>query len=523
MSSAQTKVLIVEDEAIVACDIERRLIKAGYAVPAIAASGDEALRCIEQTSPNLVLMDIHLQGPADGIAIAAEVRDRFHLPVVFLTAYADKSTLERAKGSGAFSYLIKPIGHVNLATTIEVALYRHQVEQELEKREAWLQTVLDSIADAIVVTDAAGGIQFLNPTAERLTGWTNREAIGRQFWEVAHLAAEDREIAEDLQAAIGAGIPLDLPRESRLICRGGRVAMVEGNIAISRVRNRHSGTVVVLRDITARNWEEAQLRQDQKMQAAGQLANGLALDFKRLLTVVLQYSRQLILEMAQDHAFRERLRAVHRAGNRAALLASQVVGLYRKEPVQARIVDLNLLLSQFLPILKRMAGPSIALEAALDPELGQIRADIGQLKQIVLNLVLNARDAMPLGGSVRIATGNVELPARTTYYPGSESFIRLAIEPDGANKTGEIAKPMLDPFYAGNKPGMGLGLAVVEAMVNAADGLICADGQPGERSLFEIFLPRWREPEKPPHVNSPPLAPGPRRQKRIRKRTDGTS
>jgi two-component system cell cycle sensor histidine kinase/response regulator CckA len=523
MSTSQTKVLIVEDEAIVACDIERRLIKAGYAVPAIAASGEEALRSIERTSPNLVLMDIHLQGTADGIAIAAEVRDRFHLPVVFLTAYADKPTLERAKGSGAFSYLIKPIGHVNLASTIEVALYRHQVEQELEKREAWLQTVLDSMADAMVVTDAAGGIQSLNPTAERLTGWASREAAGRQFWEVAHLAVADREIADDLQAAIGAGIALDLPRDSRLISRDGRVFLVEGQIAISRVKNQPSGTVITFRDVTARNWEETQIRQDQKMQAAGQLANGLARDFKRLLKVILQYSAQILLEMDQGNAYRARLQAIHRAGNRAALLASQVVGLYRKEPVQARIVDLNLLLSQFLPILKRMVGPSIEVSATLEPKLGQIRGDIGQLKQIMLNLVLNARDAMPLGGVVRIETSNVELPARAPYYPGPESFIRLAIEGHGPGKTSELTEHTFEPFFAESKPEIGLGLAVVDAMVNAADGLISAEGQPGGGSRFEIFLPRWREPEKATQAGSPPSAAEPRLPKRMQKKTDKTS
>jgi two-component system cell cycle sensor histidine kinase/response regulator CckA len=317
---------------------------------------------------------------------------------------------------------------------------------------------------------------------------------------------------------------LDLPAESRLISRGGRVVMVEGNIAISRVKNQHSGTVVALRDVTARNREEAQLCQDRKMQAAGQLANGLALDFKRLLKVILQYSRQVLLEMAPDNAFRERLRAIHRTGNRAALLASQVVGLYRKEPVQARIVDLNLLLSQFLPILKRIAGPSIEVEAALDPELGQIRGDIGQLKQIVLNLVLNARDAMPLGGSVRIVTGNVELPAGTTYHPGSDSFIRLAIEREDTAKTGEPFEHMFKPFFAGNKPGMGLGLAVVDAMVNAADGLICADGRPDGGSRFEMFLPRWREPETPIPAGSPhSAAQPPRPPKRMHKRADKTS
>src|ERR1039458_2557820 len=111
MPAPQTKILIVEDEAIVASDLERRLLKAGYTVPSIAASGEQALRSIEQTSPDLVLMDIHLQGPSDGIAVASEVRNRFHLPVVFLTAYADKDTLERAKATEPYSYLVKPINH----------------------------------------------------------------------------------------------------------------------------------------------------------------------------------------------------------------------------------------------------------------------------------------------------------------------------------------------------------------------------------------------------------------------------
>jgi two-component system cell cycle sensor histidine kinase/response regulator CckA len=186
-------------------------------------------------------------------------------------------------------------------------------------------------------------------------------------------------------------------------------------------------------------------------------------------------------------------------------------------------VDLNLLLSQFLPILKRRAGPSIAVEAVLEPELGQIRGDTGQLKQIVLNLVLNARDRMPLGGSVRIVTGNVELPARAPHYAGSESFIRLAIEGARASKTGEAGEPKLEPLFAGNKPAMGLGLAVVDAMVNAADGLICADGQPDGGSRFEIFLPRWREPEKSDDIISPPSAAEPGRQKRMHKRGDKTS
>jgi two-component system cell cycle sensor histidine kinase/response regulator CckA len=483
MTGSETKVLIVEDEAIVACDIERRLLKAGYAVPAIAASGEQALSSIEQTRPNLVLMDIHLQGPSDGIAVASEVRKRYQLPVVFLTAYADKATLDRANASGAFSYLVKPIGQVNLASTIEVALYKHHAEQELKQREAWLTTVLYSMADAVVVTDARGGIQFLNPTAERLTGWAHSDAVGRELSDVVRLLdIVDRDLSGDLNAAMVTGVPLDV-RESRLISRTGQEITVEGQVAISWVNDQPSGTVLTFRDVTARNWREAQIRQEQKMLVAGQLANGIARDFNRVLTVILRYSEQLLREMEEGNNFRRRIQAIQRAGNRAAVLTGRVLGLCRKEPAEARILNLNSVVNRFLPRLRRMAGPSIALEAKLDPQLGAIRADPSHIRQILLNLVLNARDSMPLGGKLCIQTGNVELPE-------SHPFVRLAVEDNGAGMDREMAEHLFEPFFTSRRPGKGLGLAVVHAMVSAADGLIDVDSNPGVGSRFEIFLPR---------------------------------
>jgi two-component system, cell cycle sensor histidine kinase and response regulator CckA len=494
MAASQSKILIVEDESIVACDLERRLRKAGYAVPAIAATGEQALRSIEETSPDLILMDIHLQGPSDGIAVASEVRTRFHLPVVFLTAYADKATLERAKATEPYSYLVKPISHVNLASTIEVALYRHRTEQELRKREAWLRTVLYSLPDAVVVTDSSGSIQFLNPIAEQLTGWTHDDAVGRPFSDAVRLVDfADRELAQELCAAMATGIASELPRETRLISREGLAIPVEGQLAISRVEDRPSGTVLTFRDVTARDWEEKQIRQEQKMLVAGRLASGIARDFNRLLMVIVRYSQQLLGEMAESDNFKRRVKAIHRAGYSAAVLTGQVLGLCLKEPAEPRTLDLNSLVNRFLPLLRSMAGPSVAVETSLDPELGEIRADTSQMEQVLLNLVLNARDAMPRGGRVSIQTGNVELP-------GSHPYVRLAVEDNGTGMDREIAEHMFEPFFTSKKPrtGTGLGLAVVHAMVTAADGLINVDSKPGVGSLFEIFLPRWREPEQVP-------------------------
>ncbi len=496
MHASQTKVLIVEDEAIVASDIERRLRKAGYVVPAIAASGEQALKRIEQTSPDLVLMDINLQGPTDGIQVASEVRDRYQLPVIFLTAYADKATLDRAKATEPFGYLAKPIGHVNLANAIEVALYKHRVEQELKSREAWLSAVLHSMADAVSVTDASGRIQFLNPAAEVLTGWTHREAIGRQLADVVRLVDfVDRNLADELNAAIRGGVATEFPRETRLFSHEGRVMTVEGQVAISQVDGRPSGAVVTFRDVTARNSEEVQIRQEQKMLVASRLANGIARDFNRLLTVILRYSEQLLGEMDETSNFRRRVKAIHRAGYSAAVLTGQVLGLCRNKDIEPRALGLNSVINRFLPMLRRMAGPSIAFETKLEPQLGQIRADQSQMEQLLVNLVVNARDAMPRGGQVTIQTGNVELAARNPLDAGTESFVRLAVEDNGAGMESEVAEHMFEPFFTTKKPGVGtgLGLAVVHAIVSAGDGLINVDSKPGVGTLFEVFLPRLDE------------------------------
>ena len=329
----------------------------------------------------------------------------------------------------------------------------------------------------------------MNPTAERLTAWAHSDAVGRELTDVVRLVdSVDRDLSGDLNAALAAGIPLEL-RESRLIPREGQEITVEGQVAISWVNDQPSGTVVTFRDVTARNLQESRIRQEQKMLVAGQLANGIARDFNRVLMVILRYSEQLLREMEEGHNFRRRIQAIQRAGNRAAVLTGRVLGLCRKEPAEARILNLNSVVNRFLPRLRRMAGPSIALEAELDPGLGAVRADPSHMRQILLNLVLNARDSMPLGGKMCIQTGNIELP-------GSHPFVRLAVEDNGAGIDPEMAEHLFEPFFTNRRPGKGLGLAVVHAMVSAADGLINVDSNPGAGSRFEIFLPRVTGPDQ---------------------------
>ena len=297
---AQTKVLVVEDEAIVAYDLARRLRKAGYEVPAIVASGQQALESIEETTPDLILLDIRLQGEMDGIAVAAEVRERFKLPVVYLTAHADRLTIERAKITGPFGYLVKPVGNVNLASAIEVALYKHRVERELEDREAWLSTVLHAVGDAMVVTDAWGRIQFLNPAAEEMTGWPRGEVVGKPFGEVfCLLDAASRSITGDLlSAAMLEGVATELPRDLRMISRQGRTVQIEGGITVSQAKRRAAvGMVMTFRDVTV-----AQMGRSRSPQGAADAGGGRigGRNCERLQRVVGDHSREYRRSAARD-------------------------------------------------------------------------------------------------------------------------------------------------------------------------------------------------------------------------------
>jgi len=163
------KILVVEDESIVAMDIKHRLESMGYIVPAITSSGEEAVKKTAETNPDLVLMDIVLKGEMDGIDAAQQIKDNLDIPVVYLTAYSDEKTLKRAKITGPFGYIIKPFEDRELHSAIEIALYKHEMESKLKENEKWLSTTLESIGDAVITTDKNGCITFMNPIAQNLT------------------------------------------------------------------------------------------------------------------------------------------------------------------------------------------------------------------------------------------------------------------------------------------------------------------------------------------------------------------
>ena len=192
------QILIVEDEIIIAEDLQRKLKKMGYSVPAIVSTGEETIKSIKENTPDLVLMDIVIHGGMDGIETAGQIRNNFDIPVVYLTAFADEKTLERAKITEPFGYLIKPFKERELQITIEISLYKHEMERKLKQSERslreknqWLSAVIESIGDAVIATDPEGTIKLINPIAEALTGWKQNDALGKPLAGIFNIISED--------------------------------------------------------------------------------------------------------------------------------------------------------------------------------------------------------------------------------------------------------------------------------------------------------------------------------------------
>ena len=275
------KILIVEDEIIVAEDIKEYLEEIGYTITAIADSGKQALREVTLTRPDLILMDIFIKGKMDGIQASAKIWDEFKVPVVYLTANSNLETIQRAKITAPFGYITKPFKEIELQTTIEIAVHRHKLEKQLKEREQWLETVLSSLGDAVIATDDQSCITLLNPVAETLTGWKQKDAFGKNAIEIFNIVHEETRIAVNspLTQALQLGIVVGLPERTVLINKNSVVIPIDDSAApILDDRGEITGAVLVFRDITERKQAEAALRESEKRlawQASHDLLTGL--------------------------------------------------------------------------------------------------------------------------------------------------------------------------------------------------------------------------------------------------------
>lgn len=497
----EPRILIVEDEQIVAADLGQRLKRMGYQPVGRAARGDHAVTLAGELRPDLVLMDIRLEGGTDGIAAAEEIRQRFHIPSVFLSAYSENATVQRAKLAEPFGYILKPFEDRELQVNIEMALHKHRAEEALRESEERYRLLVEDSPDAIGIYQE-GKLVFINCTGAKLLGASTKEKLrGRKFEEIVH--PEDNAAAMSRLRRRLAGETGVYPAEVRYLRLDGTVLPVEVS-AEPITFDGKPAVQFIARDNTQRQRAEAQLRLAQKMDAIGHLAGGMAHEFNNILAA-LMLNLDLVKLVTKETETREFLVEMAGLSQRAANLVGQLLAFSRQSVIQRQTLDLTEVVSQQCRMLNQLLGERINLEFSIADNQTWVNGDTTSLEQVLLNLCLNARDAMKNGGVLRIDLAGAEVSAETAaahpeVQPGK--FVCLSVSDTGSGMSPETMQRLFEPFFTtkGVGQGTGLGLATVRGMVEQHHGWVEAETRVGEGSTFRVYLPAVAQPLITPAV-----------------------
>ena len=612
---AKANILIVEDEAIIASVIAGALKKFDYEVIDILNTGEAAVAEALQKKPDLILMDIRLQGSMDGIDAAEQIQKELDIPIIYLTAYADEPTLERAKKTKPYGYIPKPFQEIELKTTIEMALYKHGFEMQLKESEAKFRSLFENSQDVIYISDMTGNLLEINPAGVNLFGYEREEILGSQpdqlyanprdrkaFFAQIKNKKSLKEYELKLKNKKG-DIINGLETANTMIDKDGKISGIQGIIrditekkkreetlnllqtainssseavvitdrqgvivyanpafeiltgysaveALGRnvnflksdsfseesnrqmwetiasgkswagefINQRKDGSlfhqrriispvfddqgaishyVNIASDITKEKKLEEQLIQAAKLDSLGRLASGIAHDFNNYLTIINGYSEMLLYEN-ENNKNSDRLRVMLQAGMNASKLVAKILGFSRRQAAVPTVLDVNHTIKDLERMVRRLLGEGIELKLDLHADAGRILIDSAQIEQVLINLVLNARDAMPAGGHLALESLPLRVDeALAAEHPGLSigDYTAIRVRDSGTGMDPQVLARVFEPFYT-TKPkgeGTGLGLASVFGLVSQNHGAVWAESEPGRGSTFTILLPRITE------------------------------
>ena len=395
----------------------------------------------------------------------------------------------------------KPIGFRGISRDITE---RKQAEEALRGSEERYRNIIESIQDGYFETDLAGNFTFVNDVICRHLGYTKEELIGMNYRQYAS-EENSKKLFQLFNELYRTGQPTK-PFAVEYIKKNGSKLTAE--ISVSLIRDsegKPNGFRGISRDITERRQAEEerlslqeQLRQSQKMEAIGQLAGGVAHDFNNLLTVIKGYSQLSRIDLKENDPLRGNIQEIEKATQRATDLTRQLLAFSRRQILDLKVLDLNVLLKDLDKMLRRIIGEDIELVTLLSGDLGKVKIDPSQIEHVIFNLAVNARDAMPSGGKLIIETANVELDekyahAHASVIPGR--YVRLSVSDTGVGMTQEVKEKVFEPFFTTKEKGKGtgLGLSMVYGIVRQSSGDIWVYSEPGQGTTFKIYLPRTEE------------------------------
>ena len=372
---------------------------------------------------------------------------------------------------------------------------RKRAQEEITKSEERFRALIENSSDMVAVLGPEGFVRYASPSACRILGYSSEELVGKLVFELVHPV--------DARAVTAAwnrwnqGTQSGVPTELRVRHKNGTWRTVEATDANLLGNEAVSGVVINARDITERKHLEEQLLHSQKMDAIGRLAGGLAHDFNNLITAINGFSDLLLMNLHRGDPLRHHVDEIKKAGQRAASLTRQLLAFSRKQVLQPKVLDLNRVVSDMDQMLRRLIGEDIELETNLAPDLWCVKADPGQIEQVIMNLVVNARDAMPEGGKLLIVSSNVNGTGsgRNQTEQSSSDYVMLRVTDTGSGIDTDTMSQIFEPFFTtkGKGKGTGLGLSTVYGIVEQSGGHISVNSELGQGATFEIYLPKSDE------------------------------
>ncbi len=502
MGETRLHILLIEDEDDHA-ELIRRAFEAAddgvhlQTVATLAAAGSFLEAGSQLPLPDLIIADWRLPD-GESLEFIAELMQRHEVPVVMMTSHGDERVAVEAIRCGILDYVVKSdLSLREMPQIVSRALrqWQHVVERrrtEVALRESeWrYRLITERATDTIFLLDHSGSFVYLSPSVQRTLGYAQVALIGATLFDYVH--------PQELEALADFWQQLRVQGQAQLTYRyqhadgSWRWLDTQGSIF---AQDDETYAVLVGRDITERRRLEEQLMQSQKLEAIGKLAGGVAHDFNNLLVVIIGCAELAMLGLPADSPVHTDLEEILKASRRASGLTRQLLTFARRQVSEPQLLDLNSLILDLEKMLQRLIREDIHLQTRPASGLWPVWVDPGQIEQVIVNLVVNARDAMPDGGQVTIATENVQLAAQNVVLNGTLSpgdYVLLAVTDTGRGMSAEVRRQAFEPFFTTKAPGQGtgLGLATCYGIIKQHHGAIAIDSEVGQDTRVRIYLPR---------------------------------
>lgn len=503
-------VLIVDDTPENLRLLGDMLEQQGHEV-AVATTGEQALEAIRVSPPDLILLDI-LMPQMDGYEVCRRLKTdpvMKLIPIIFLSVLDLPDHKIRAFREGAVDYITKPFQSEEVVARVETHLKLIQIDElkrEVEERKKTeaerelLMAAIEQAAEVIIITDTEGSIQYINPAFEVATGYAKKDVIGKNP-RILKSGIQDQAFYHDLWDTISSGKTW----HGRMINKRKNGETYTDEATISPVRDVKGNIINYIstrRNITHELELEKQYHQSQRLESIGRLAGGVAHDFNNMLSVVMGYSELALAKNVPDPNTQAALEGILNAAMRSADLTRQLLAFARKQTIIPKILNLNDTIENMLKMLRRLIGEDIELLWKPASNLWRVKIDPSQIDQILVNLIINARDAILKSGMITIETHNFEIDdvyCRTHLDTVPGSYVRLVVSDNGCGMDKETMANIFEPFYTTKEQGKGtgLGLATVYGIVKQNDGFINVYSETGKGSIFNIYFSRAEADAKP--------------------------